>query len=245
MRKTQALILRRRDLKERDKLLTVFTPDQGKISLRAIGAKKIDSKLGGHLEPFMLSDISIVPSKTISIVAGAHCQHTFTRLRSTVSGLHAAQYLMEVLDKLTLPAQPDPKIFTLMTSGLDTLNQQQPLIFFTVQSLVLQLVSLLGFEPQVFRCSECQLGLDQSTIFQIDNGGVVHGTCARPELPGIPLQDDTLKTLRFALRTPIPSVSNLRLSMPIWEQVNQCVDQLIDKHSSSVVRSRVFLGHLI
>lgn len=247
--KTEAVVLRRQDLKERDKLLTLYTREYGKLRVRAVGAKKIDSKLGGHLEPFMRTEVCLVPSKTVDIVAGAQVVEAYRQLRTSVSGMHAAQYLIEVLDSLTPEGQTEKPVYDLTRQTLDLLNQQTPVNFFTVQSVALKLLGHMGFEPELDVCVQCGKVLgkldEQTSVFQPESGGIVHKMCAADHLVNQPVQLETIKALRFALRAPIEQLSSLRLSQSIWQQVNNCIDQLLDIHGKRPLQSRVFLGQLV
>ena len=57
--RTDAIILRRSDFGEADRLLTVFTPERGKLRLLAKGVRKTTSRKAGHVELFMLTDILV------------------------------------------------------------------------------------------------------------------------------------------------------------------------------------------
>lgn len=250
MLKTEAIVLRRQDLKERDKLLTLYTQEYGKLRVRAVGAKKIDSKLGGHLEPFMRTEVCLVPSKTIDIVAGAQVVDAYMRLRASVSGMHAAQYLVEVLDCLTPDGQSEKTVYNLTRETLEFLNQQTPVNFFTVQSVALKILGHLGFEPELERCVHCgklfdPTGEEETRFFQAETGGIVHRTCVAEHLSSEPIHLETIKAMRFALRSPIKQLATLRVSQSIWQQVNTCIDQLLDIHGKRPLRSRVFLGQLV
>ena len=48
-----AIILRRADFGEADRMVTIFTPDRGKLKLLAKGARKTNSRKAGHIELFM------------------------------------------------------------------------------------------------------------------------------------------------------------------------------------------------
>lgn len=244
MFKTEAVILRRRDLKERDKLLTFYTKEYGKLTGRAIGAKKIESKLGGHVEPFMRTEICLVTSKTIDILAGAQVVDAYPKLRASISGTHAAQYLMEVVDQLTPEGQHEPSVYELVCSGLDTLNQQPKVNFLTVQAIVLKILAHLGFEPELEKCVHCGLVTESGEyVFNVSAGGVAHSRCGGDISWAAPqTQFETIKTLRFALRSPLSTISTLRLNQTIWEQLNTCIDQLVLTHGRKPIRSRLFLA---
>jgi DNA repair protein RecO (recombination protein O) len=58
--RTQGIILTRTDFGEADRILTLLTPDHGKLRLMARGARKIKSKLAGGIELFSISDITFM-----------------------------------------------------------------------------------------------------------------------------------------------------------------------------------------
>ncbi len=60
---TQAIILARTDYGEADRILTVLTPDQGKLRLLAKGVRRVKSKLAGGIELFSVSIITYVQGR--------------------------------------------------------------------------------------------------------------------------------------------------------------------------------------
>jgi DNA repair protein RecO (recombination protein O) len=61
--KTTGIILSRTDYGEADRILTVLTPDYGKLRLMARGVRKIKSKLAGGIELFSTSQISFIAGR--------------------------------------------------------------------------------------------------------------------------------------------------------------------------------------
>lgn len=64
---TSGIVLNRINFGEADRILTVITPDQGKLSLIAKGVRKEKSKLAGGIELFSVSNISFIPPKKRSV----------------------------------------------------------------------------------------------------------------------------------------------------------------------------------
>src|SRR5690348_14419421 len=62
--KTEAIILRRTNYGEADRILNVLTPDHGKISLIAKGVRRPKSKLAGGLELFAVCSITVLQGKS-------------------------------------------------------------------------------------------------------------------------------------------------------------------------------------
>ena len=61
--KTTGIILSRTDYGEADRILTVLTPDHGKLRLKARGVRKVKSKLAGGIELFSTSHITFIEGK--------------------------------------------------------------------------------------------------------------------------------------------------------------------------------------
>ena len=59
----KAIVLSRRDFRESDQIISLYTKEKGKLELLARGVKKITSKNSAHLEPFSLVDIDIAYGK--------------------------------------------------------------------------------------------------------------------------------------------------------------------------------------
>ncbi|MGC8781903.1 MAG: DNA repair protein RecO, partial [Anaerolineae bacterium] len=59
-----AIVLKRRDQGEADRLLTVLTRDRGKLSLLAKGVRRQASRKAGHIEPFTLVDLLVVKGRS-------------------------------------------------------------------------------------------------------------------------------------------------------------------------------------
>lgn len=61
--KTTGIILSRTDYGEADRILTVLTPDNGKLRLVARGVRKVKSKLAGGIELFSTSHITFIAGR--------------------------------------------------------------------------------------------------------------------------------------------------------------------------------------
>ena len=57
---TKAIVLSRVDYGDSDRIITILTPEYGKLSLMAKGVRKINSKLAGGIELFSVFDAGFV-----------------------------------------------------------------------------------------------------------------------------------------------------------------------------------------
>lgn len=174
---TNAIVLKRKDFRERDRLVTFFTEDFGKIQAQAISVKKFESKLAGHLEPFLHTRIMIANGRRIDKIAGSVTIHPYRHIRTSAIGVTLASHLAEIVDAFTRDHAADPFTFALLRDTLaeyDTLLTEEPksrrkltLLF---DRFLLHFVAAQGFQLHPHRCSTCGKLLGENATFSPSGG---------------------------------------------------------------------------
>ncbi|MEK7513440.1 MAG: DNA repair protein RecO [Patescibacteria group bacterium] len=139
-----AIILKRQNLGEADRLITVFSERSGKLKLMAKGIRKLTSRKKGHLEIFTLSRLMIVTTKSIDLITEAATVNNFSRLRQNLNRVRIAYLFCELVDKLTVENQEQVAIFALLKTYLSQLNSQSVTSDLIV-NFETELLKLLGF----------------------------------------------------------------------------------------------------
>jgi DNA repair protein RecO (recombination protein O) len=107
-----AIVLKRRNYSDADRFVTLFTLEQGKISVLAKGVRKMTSRKRPALEPASLIRISITGTTTsVPLVTQAQLIQSFPELKSNLSKLTQACQILEIIDILTAEEQAHPQIF--------------------------------------------------------------------------------------------------------------------------------------
>ena len=78
----EAIVLKRTDIGEADRILTLFTPNRGKMRAVAKGIRRPISKKAGHLELLNRSQLQIALGRNLDIVTQAEGRENFLHLRS-------------------------------------------------------------------------------------------------------------------------------------------------------------------
>ena len=123
--KTEGIILKKADLSDTDRLLTVYTKKFGKILVRAKGIGKKESKLKSLIEPFNIYELMLARSRNIDVLAGSWTIKEFNFLRSNLENLALAIYFAQLLDKLVVAPEYDENLWLLMTHAFGALNQKR------------------------------------------------------------------------------------------------------------------------
>ncbi len=85
--KVEAVVLRHSDYGEADRLLTLFTREQGKLRAIAKGVRKMQSRKAGHLEPFAQVTLMLAQGHDLWIVTQAEAIESLQPLREDLTRL--------------------------------------------------------------------------------------------------------------------------------------------------------------
>ena len=116
------IILKRLNLREADRIITLFTETEGKVSLVAKGVRKITSRKSGSLEQFNQVRISVVKGRgDLDIITEVQAENTFPSWRNFLGRVTLGYQLCEVVDKLTADHQSHPGVYAVLKDGLSQL----------------------------------------------------------------------------------------------------------------------------
>lgn len=234
--KTDGIILKRWAFKERDKLLRVFTRDYGKKTLRAISAQKAKSKLSGHLEPFIYTQLHIAHSKTIDIVAGSDTIAAHPHVRMNPEQSSIAHFFAEIVDALTHDEDKDSLVFEFILATINWLDEHEanPLVLY---GAILQLLPLLGYFVELEICHSCKKPVTEegnSFVFKLWN--IECGNCSSLD-QSMSLSTNTIKILRFISENEFDQIARLRVEGEEWKQVDELVRSLLHYHIDRELKS--------
>lgn len=231
---TKAIILDRRDWHEADRLVSVYTPQYGRLSLLARGARKLGSKLAAHLEPISLSRLLVVKGKGFDYVGAALLEEAFLEIKQDLNKLYFAGQALNLFSRLVKENEADPELFFWLEKWLRNLdaagdktglNKEDGR--FRLALFSWRLFALLGYGPQLSSCVACSLKLTAGkNHFDLARGGLLCGDCYRlatsDTINGaiLPLSDNCIKLLRLV---DGESGKNFKFSPRLlkeWEKLN-------------------------
>lgn len=128
---TLAIVLKRTNYSEADRIITMLTKDLGKIQVIAKGVRKERSKLAGGIEPFCVSEIGIVKGRgEIDTLTSARLQRHFGNIMKSLDKLDFAYSCIKTINKITQTV--DDASFYLLTehlfTGLDNERVSLPIV---------------------------------------------------------------------------------------------------------------------
>jgi DNA repair protein RecO (recombination protein O) len=152
--KTTAVVLRQRKLGEAGKILTLFTPNLGKLDAVAKGVRRPKSKLAGHVEPLTYTTFLLAKGRDLDIVTQAQALEAFLPLREDLERTGRALYVAELVDRFTPDRQESYPIFRLLLETLQRLATSDRLDI-ALRFFEMRLLDCLGYRPQLDECVTC------------------------------------------------------------------------------------------
>ena len=119
----EGIVIKRKNFGETDKIITVFTRNQGKIRLIAKGIRKISSRRASHIELFKHVKITYNKFKALFVLTDALSMDEYNFSDKNLNKLAYAYYLSEIIDQLVPESQPMEDIFELFKKSLKEISQ--------------------------------------------------------------------------------------------------------------------------
>ena len=183
---TVAVVLRRLHYGETDNILTLYSPDKGRFSAIAKGARKAISRLSGATEVLTCTRFGLATGKSLEIVTQVEVQESFAHLRQELNRLAHGLYLADLVDHSVEDHAPNPVLYDLLLAGLRQTQTLDPPEL-AARWFEVQVLSDLGYAPNLAECAACQTPLpgdfarDEVFALSASLGGALCPRHAHPE----------------------------------------------------------------
>jgi len=253
---TQGIILKQAKLGEFDKIVTIYTPEFGKLKAVAKGACRPKSKLGGNVEPLTHSLMLLAKGRNLDIVTQSQTINGFLALKSDLWRMACGLYILELIDSFTVEGGENHPLFDLLLDILNQLSEpdsnEAALRYFE-----LHLLHYLGYRPQLHRCVSCDSLLKPVVnFFSLGKGGLLCPHCNSEEdrryeqieaislKPSLPLSVGALKVLRLWQSCDYATARRVRIKPELSSELEQVLCEYIRYILQRELKSLTWLKEL-
>ena len=150
----KGLVIRTTDIRESDRLLTIFTEEIGVLSALAQGARSLKSRKMSSTMQFCYSRFFLYKKGEHYYVKEAELIESFFDLRNSIEGLALAAYIADVLSDVTV-ASEERELLRLSLNSLYAIANKKYSLEKIKAVFEIRTASILGFMPDVLSCSAC------------------------------------------------------------------------------------------
>jgi DNA repair protein RecO (recombination protein O) len=156
VQRDDALLLRSVDYGDADRILTLLTPGQGKLSVLAKAARKSKRRFAGALEPFALLRVELVAGKSgLGRLESASILRAFPTLLGDLARMNAAGAGLGLLRELIPEAVPDRDVFEDAVQLLEALDAGESSERALKVCFELAQLARAGWSPGLEACGVC------------------------------------------------------------------------------------------
>jgi len=241
---TEAIIIKKTKLGEADRVLTLYTPDLGKIQAIAKGVRRPRSKLAGHLELLTHSLVSLARGRNLDTVTGSQTINSFLPLKSELRLTSYALYTAELVNQFTADHIENRPLFRLLLETMQQLCQagDNELV---LRYFELNLLNEVGYRPQLQQCVACRQPL-QPVInsFCSSAGGMLCSDCQQSQPVTRPLSVNALKVLRLLQNSDYNTISKLKVNSQLAQELEATIRGYLRYLLEREVKSAAWLDTL-
>lgn len=242
--RTEAIVLRHQNLGEADRVLSLLTPERGKLRAIAKGVRKPLSRKAGHLELFMRTHVLVARGRDLDLISQAEMVEPYLPLRQDLTRLSYAAYFVELADSFVGEGDENRAIYNLLSAGLGWLCSSQDLRL-TARHFEVRALERAGFRPELNHCVVCgrRVAAEDQFISMAD-GGVICPDDGHDHPRTSHLSMSALKVLRFMQTRNYPSVEKLRLRAALHIELEKTLAHALTYNLERRLKSTVFIHRL-
>ena len=218
---TKGLILRETQYKDNDKLLDVLTGDMGRITVKARGVRRKNSRLRSGCQLLCYSELTLFEKNGFYTVNEAEPLEMFMGLRTDIELLSLGSYFAQLLSCISDQDQASPELLSLGLNSLyalDKLKKPQPLV---KAAFELRLMCAAGYEPILDGCAVCGAERPEEPRFHLREGALHCAKCRGGVGEGIsmPVSPPVLAAMRHVVCGDARRLFSFRLDSGALEEL--------------------------
>ena len=239
---TQGVVLRTADRKESDRLLTVLSPELGRILVLARGCRKPKSKFLSCSQLFSYGDLILQSYRDIYIMNQAEVRNSFFDIRSDMERLSGATYIANLTEEVATTGESNFPLFRLLLAGLSYFAFGEKDLAGRMLIYELKLMDLIGYRPVLGTCVICgNRPVGSAFSFRPEQGGLVCENCRGSDSSGIPISRETSRMMQKILDADIDECFRIFVLPGEKEQMNRILPAYIEQKLEKKIKSRDFL----
>lgn len=192
------IVTRYSNYKENDRIITILTPERGRIDAKARGCRKVKSPLVSACQPFVYAEFELNEFNDRAVIQKAEVLESFFPIREDYRKFAIASSMLQLSHEAAREEEENTDLFFLLYHCLSYLAYGTVIADDLLFAFVLKYLDITGYRPSIIRCASCGRDVrgDKALYFSSKAGGTVCGGCA---IGAEPISKITLEAMRRIL----------------------------------------------
>lgn len=204
--KVKAIVIGGINIKEKDRLITIFSLEQGKMVVSMKGVRGEKAKLKSAKEIFCFGDFVIEEGKNSSIVTSVDIIDNFYGLTNNLEKYYEGCAILDVVSRIA--TEPNPQLFIEVLKALKCLCYENVKKYYVIDKFLLEVFKSMGYGFMTDKCSCCGANLTLK-YFKMDIGEIVCPNCKNAM--SLPISEACYSAMRLLNSTSYEKLSTVKL----------------------------------
>ena len=194
---TKGLVIRVTPYNDTDALLSVLTPEHGRLTVKARGLRRKNSPLIAPCQLLSFAEFTLFEYRNMYTINEAHAIELFSPLRKDLQKLSLGSYFAQAAETMSQEDLPNPELLSLVLNCLFALAKLNLPEMMVKAVFELRSACLSGYTPDLYGCYRC--GCDNPDRFDISEGRLECVACRDPASTGLrmPVTPGVLDAMRY------------------------------------------------
>jgi len=232
----EAIIIKRRNFLEKDRVLTLFSREKGKIEVLAKGARRPGSRLSFHSDLGINGMFRVHRGRTLDILTEVTPIFLPKDAVGQVFKTEKISFAFKLINKLYELNQAHKKSYEVLKKTIRDVSENDFQLTFLI--FLISIICDLGLMPELGRCFECNRKFEKGEkIVFSPKGGLAHCSCFDSEDNSI--GEDEIKLLRLISKTPPQKIFNSKVKTDIFEKTFLHIKSYLEWHFGKILPEKV------
>ena len=233
--KVKGIVLSESNMGDYDKMVTILTPNLGKISCAAKGARRPKSLLLAGTQLFCFADYIVYKGTSTYHINSSETIEMFYNLRTDLDKLKYAIHVNKIVQDVTDENENCYNILQLYLNTLYTISETDKDLDLTISIFKLKLLCLLGFTPRIMECVSCKQKEDLH-FFSIRDNGLKCEACSRIDKSAINMSQSTANAIKYVVTAPSKKLFSFNLKNESLEEFKLIAKVYFDEKLEKVYK---------
>lgn len=176
--RTEAVVLKAIDFSETSAIVTLFSPDRGRLTCMAKGVKRSRSQLAGLLDTMNRLEVvySWKDSRSVQLMTDGSLLDRYSGIKDNLEKSVYAAFLVELISRMAHDNQPSVELFDVYVDGMADLEDWNGDVCVFIGWQTIRLLAVAGYSPTTRSCSVCGKDVQDDAGFSFA-GGVTCPNC--------------------------------------------------------------------
>lgn len=209
--KVNGIIIAENNMSDFDKMLTILTPNLGKIGCTAKGARRPKSLLLAGTQFLCFGEYILYKGSDVYSMNSCETIELFYNIRTDLDKLTYASYVTKIITDVTDENQNCFNTLKLFLNTLYMISETDKNLDFIVSVFKLRMLKILGYMPRINECVCCG-SKENLTHFSIKDDGFKCASCRKQDTGSIEISDSTRNAMLYILKADPKKVFSFDLS---------------------------------